>query len=203
MNKPTNILFSGVGGQGIILASDITAIVLMRSGLDVKKSEIHGMAQRGGSVIAHLRFGEKIHSPVIEKGTTDLLVSFEMLESVRCLPYMKRKGTVILNTQKIPPLSVSTGAEQYPSNIDDQLRDHGLEVKTVNALETAQSLGEIRTVNMVMTGVLSHFLPVDEHVFKDVIRERIKKQFIEVNLEAFHRGREIIGYKEKQTSRAP
>ncbi|MEE9524433.1 MAG: 2-oxoacid:acceptor oxidoreductase family protein, partial [Thermodesulfovibrionales bacterium] len=136
------------------------------------------------------------------KGTADIHVAFEMMESLRYLPYMKKKGMIVLNTQKIPPLSVSAGYEIYPTNIVDQLLDRGLEVYTVNALEIARSVRELRTVNMVMTGALSRFLPVDESILRETIRERLKERFIEVNLEAFNRGREIIDHKEKQTSGA-
>ena len=198
MNKTTNILFSGIGGQGIILSSDITALAIMNSGLDVKKSEIHGMAQRGGSVVAHLRLGDKIYSPVIEQGTVDIHVAFEMMESLRYLPYMKKKSMIILSTQKIPPLSVSAGCEIYPTKIVDQLLDRGLEVYTIDALEVAKSVGELRTVNMVMVGALSHFLGVDQNLFKDIIREKVKEQLIEVNIEAFIRGRDTVRQKREQ-----
>lgn len=200
MDRPANILFSGVGGQGIILASDITAHAVMRSGLDVKKSEIHGMAQRGGSVVAHLRFGEKIYSPVIERGTADIQVSFEMLESLRYLPYMGKRSTVILNTQEIPPLSVSAGTESYPPGIVTELRKRGLVVYPLEALDIALSLGEIRTVNMIMLGALSLFLPIDATLFEETIREKVKERFIDINLEAFRKGRTFIGQHKEHTS---
>jgi indolepyruvate ferredoxin oxidoreductase beta subunit len=199
-NKATNILFSGIGGQGIILSSDITALAIMNAGLDVKKSEIHGMAQRGGSVDAHLRFGDKIYSPVIEKGSADIHVAFEMMESLRYLSYMKQKGMVILNTQKIPPLSVSTGHATYPTSIVDQLHGCGLDVYTVDALELARSIGELRTVNMVMVGALSHFLDIDQKLFMDMISKKIKEQFVEANIKAFNLGRHSMKLKMYQPS---
>jgi len=186
-----NIVFSGVGGQGILLASEITADAVISSGLDVKKSEVHGMAQRGGSVVAHLRFGKKVYSPLIEAGTADIQVAFEMLESLRYLALLKPGGTVIVNTQKIPPLSVSTGILDYPADVPAELRDRGFDVYPVDALEVARAVGEVRTVNIVLMGAMSRFLPVTEKVFLDTIRKRVKPKFVDVNLEAFRKGREM------------
>jgi len=186
-----NIVFSGVGGQGILLASEITADAVISSGLDVKKSEVHGMAQRGGSVVAHLRFGKKVYSPLIEAGTADIQVAFEMLESLRYLALLKPGGAVIVNTQKIPPLSVSTGILDYPADVPAELRDRGFDVYPVDALEVARAVGEVRTVNIVLMGAMSRFLPVTEKVFLDTIRKRVKPKFVDVNLEAFRKGREM------------
>ncbi len=191
MKEPFNILFSGVGGQGIILASEITSFALIKAGMDVKKSEVHGMAQRGGSVVAHLRFGEKVYSPLIDPGNADILVAFEMMEPLRYLPYLKKEAGVIVNTQKIPPLSVSTGKLEYPKDVIELLRERDLKVYPVDALDVASSLGEVRTVNMVLVGSLSRLVPVKEEMFIEVIKERVKKNFIDVNIDAFRRGREL------------
>lgn len=186
-----NILMSGVGGQGILLASEITSYALIEAGLDVKKSEVHGMAQRGGSVVAHLRYGEKVYSPLIEPGGADIQVAFETLESVRYLPFLNKESRVIVNTQHILPPSVSTGLEKYPDNVLDELKKLGLAVFPIDAFKEAREIGELRAVNMVLVGALSRFLPVEEDMFLKVIDERVKKGFEEVNKRAFKRGREL------------
>lgn len=187
-----NIIFCGVGGQGILLASEITAFALMKSGYDLKKSEVHGMAQRGGSVVAHLRYGEKVYSPLIEPGTVDIEVAFEMLESLRYLPYLNKKSKVIVNTQKILPSPVATGVERYPDDITEEFGKRGLSVFPVDAFGIAQSIGEIRAVNMVLVGALSVFLPVEEEVFFEVIAARIPEKLRKVNSEGFLKGKDTI-----------
>ena len=192
MKNSGNILFCGVGGQGILLASEITSLALISSGLDVKKSEVHGMAQRGGAVVAHLKFGKKVFSPLIEFGGADIEVAFEMIESMRYLPYLNKKTRVIVNTQKILPISVSSGSEQYPEDIAGQLRRRGLSVFPVNAFEAARDAGEAKALNMVLVGGLSLFIPVKEKVFLEVISRRIPEKFRKANIAAFMKGREII-----------
>ena len=192
MGKTGNILLCGVGGQGILLASEITSSALIKAGLDVKKSEVHGMAQRGGSVVAHLRYGEKVYSPLIEPGSADIAVSFELLESLRYLPYYHKGTKVIVNTQKILPAPVSTGLDTYPTDVLEQLKARGLAVFPVDAFDIARSVGETRAVNMVLVGALSVFLSVDEKIFLAVIEERIPEKIRRVNREAFMKGREII-----------
>ncbi len=193
MTDTTNILFTGVGGQGILLASEITSDALIETGLDVKKSEVHGMAQRGGAVEAHLRFGKKVYSPLIEPGGADLQVSFELMESLRYIQYLKPESKVIVNTQRIYPLSVATGLMDYPEDVIGKLKDYGVEVYPVDAFQMAKEIGEVRVVNVILVGMLSRFLPVKEEVFFDIIKSRVKKQFVDVNLEAFKRGRELTG----------
>jgi len=192
MGKTGNILLCGVGGQGILLASEITSSALIKAGLDVKKSEVHGMAQRGGSVVAHLRYGEKVYSPLIEPGSADIAVSFELLESLRYLPYYHKGTKVIVNTQKILPAPVSTGLDTYPTDVLEQLNARGLAVFPVDAFDIARAAGETRAVNMVLVGALSVFLSVDEKIFLAVIEESIPEKIRRVNLEAFMKGREII-----------
>lgn len=193
MGKKGSVIFCGVGGQGIILASEITSFALIEAGFDVKKSEVHGMAQRGGSVVAHLRFGGKVYSPLIEPGTADIEVAFEMLESLRYITYLNKESRVIVNTQKILPSSVATGVEGYPDDILGQLKSKGLSVFPVDALGAAKTLGETRAVNMVLVGALSVFLPVEEDAFLYVIDAKVPEKFRDVNRKAFLKGKEIVG----------
>ena len=192
MKQSGNILFSGVGGQGILLASELTAYAQLEAGFDVKKSEVHGMAQRGGSVEAHLRYGERVYSPLIEPGTADIQVAFEELEAARYLPYLHKDSAVIVNTQKIMPPAVATGKASYPTNILDELRDRGIKVVSVDAFDVAREIGELRTANVVMVGAMSNFLAVSPDIFLQVIDQRVKEQFREVNKKAFMAGRELV-----------
>ena len=161
MKETGNILFSGVGGQGILLASEITVYALLAAGYDAKKSEVHGMAQRGGSVTAQLRYGKKVYSPLIEPGCADIQMAFEMMEAVRYLPFLHKGSKVIVNTQKILPPSVATGQAEYPEDVLDQLTERDIVVVPVDAFDIAREVGEVRTANVVMVGALSAFLPVD------------------------------------------
>lgn len=192
MAETTNILLCGVGGQGILLASEILSSVLMQKGYDVKQSEVHGMAQRGGSVVAHLRFGEKVYSPLIELGTADYALSFELLEALRYLPYLHKGSRLIVNTQRILPSPVSTGLETYPPDILEQLEKKGVSVYPVDAFGEAQAIGEARAVNMVLVGALSQFLDVEEGLFVSVIHQRIPEKIRKKNMDAFLKGREIV-----------
>ena len=191
MSEHGNILFCGVGGQGILLASEVTAYSLLAAGMDVRKSEVHGMAQRGGSVTAHLRYGGKVYSPLISPGEADIVVAFEMLEAVRYLPYMHSDSKVIVNTHKIYPPAVATGKMAYPENVLNELTSRNIHVKELDAFEIARGVGEVRAVNIVMVGVLSTYLPVDEQVYVDVMNERIPARFRDVNIRAFQEGRKI------------
>ncbi|WP_456385382.1 indolepyruvate oxidoreductase subunit beta [Desulfolithobacter sp.] len=192
MKQGGNILFCGVGGQGILLASEVAAYAQLAAGFDVKKSEVHGMAQRGGSVEAHLRYGERVYSPLIELGKADILVSFEILEAARYLPYLHPGSAVVVNTQKILPPAVAIGKASYPNNILDELTTRGINVVPVDAFDVARDIGELRTANVVMVGAMSHFLPVDPQVFLDVIDTKVKEAFREVNKKAFLAGRELV-----------
>jgi indolepyruvate ferredoxin oxidoreductase beta subunit len=191
MNEQGNILFCGVGGQGILLASEVTAYSLLAAGMDVRKSEVHGMAQRGGSVTAHLRYGAKVYSPLISPGEADIVVAFEMLEAARYLPYMHADSTAIVNTHRIYPPAVATGKMQYPENVLDEIKRKDINVKTLDAFEIARSVGEIRAVNIVMVGMLSTYLPVEEKIFLDVLHDRIPQKFRDVNIRAFQEGRKV------------
>ncbi len=191
MEESGNILFSGVGGQGILLASEITAYSLLAAGYDAKKSEVHGMAQRGGSVTAQLRFGKRVYSPLIEPGRADIQMAFEMMEAVRYLPYLHPGSKVIVNTQKILPPSVANGQAQYPEDVLDHLTEKGITVVPVDAFDIAREVGEVKTANVVMVGALSPFLPVDASLYEEVIRTRVPERFRDVNLQAFAAGRKI------------
>ncbi len=189
MEETGNILFSGVGGQGILLASELTVYSLLAAGYDAKKSEVHGMAQRGGSVTAQLRYGKKVYSPLIEPGGADIQVAFEMMEAVRYLPYLHKGSKVVVNTQKILPPSVATGQAEYPEEVLNHLTERDIIVVPVDAFDIAREVGEVRTANVVMVGALSAFLPVDEANFEEIIRKRVPQKFIDVNLKAFAAGR--------------
>jgi indolepyruvate ferredoxin oxidoreductase beta subunit len=191
MSEQGNILFCGVGGQGILLASEVTAYSLLAAGMDVRKSEVHGMAQRGGSVTAHLRYGTTVYSPLISPGEADIVVAFEMMEAARYLPYMHSQSKVIVNTHKIYPPAVATGKMTYPGNVLTELTSRDIHVRELDAFEIASGVGEVRAVNIVMVGVLSTYLPIDEQVYVDVMNERIPERFREVNIKAFHEGRKV------------
>jgi indolepyruvate ferredoxin oxidoreductase beta subunit len=192
MKQSGNILFSGVGGQGILLASELTAYAQLEAGFDVKKSEVHGMAQRGGSVTAHLRYGEKVYSPLIEPGKADIQVAFEEMEAARYLPYLHKDSAVVVNTQKILPPSVAIGKASYPTGILDELRNRGIKVVALDAFAVAREIGELRTANVVMVGAMSNFLAVSPQIFLDVIDRQVKEQFREVNKKAFTAGRDLV-----------
>ncbi len=191
MESSGNILFCGVGGQGILLASEITAYALLSSGLDAKKSEVHGMAQRGGSVEAHLRYGKNVYSPLIEPVTADLLLAFEIMEALRYLPYLNKNSTVIVNTQKILPPAVATGKALYPGNILEELADRGLTVIPVDGYEIAKTAGNAKAANVALVGALSSLMPIPEETFIDVIKQRIPARFLDVNLSVFQEGRKV------------
>ncbi len=184
-----NILFSGVGGQGILLASEITAYALLEAGYDAKKSEVHGMAQRGGSVTAQLRYGDRVYSPLIEPGRADLLVAFELMEAPRYLPFLHAGSRVIVNTQKILPPSVATGLTSYPEDVLAAVRACDIQVVEIDAFALAREAGEVKAANVVMVGALSHFLPVDAAACEAIINTRVPERFREVNLRAFAAGR--------------
>ncbi len=192
MKQSGNILFSGVGGQGILLASELTAYAQLEAGFDVKKSEVHGMAQRGGSVEAHLRYGERVYSPLIDPGTADILVAFEILEAARYLPYLHKNSAVVVNTQKILPPAVALGKMEYPDNILDELTGRGINVVAIDAFAVAEEVGELRTANVAMVGAMSNFLAVPAQTFLDVIDSRVKPAFREVNKQAFEAGRKLV-----------
>lgn len=184
-----NILMVGVGGQGVILASEILSEVMMRAGHDVKKSEVHGMAQRGGSVSSHVRFGPRVFSPLIKKGDADILFSFEMLESVRYLDFLKKDALIVVNNQKVLPPSVTLGVDSYPENIPQILRERFSRFEIVDALGIAQRAGNGRALNVAFLGVLSRYVDADEGIWREVITSMLPPKLVDVNLKAFSLGR--------------
>jgi indolepyruvate ferredoxin oxidoreductase beta subunit len=184
-----SILLAGVGGQGILRASDILCLAFMASGLDVKKSEVHGMAQRGGCVTSHVRYGRKVYSPIAKKGDVDILVSFEKLEALRYLDYLKPQATIIINEEEIYPPSVNFGDAKYPENIYDRVSLHFKTVKMINALDLARKAGNIRAVNTVLLGVLSTFLDLKSDLWEKVLQEAFPSKSLEANLKAFNLGK--------------
>jgi indolepyruvate ferredoxin oxidoreductase beta subunit len=190
--KTTNILIVGVGGQGIVLSSEILAKVALAGGFDVKQNEVHGMAQRGGSVTSHVRFGEVVFSPTIEPGTADVLLAFEQLEALRWLHYLAPNGIALVNLQKIDPITVAAGAVAYPENIEQKLQQGCPQFKSINGLDIAEKAGNLRAVNMVLLGALSRHLEFEKQLWEDCIRQRVPGRTIEMNLAAFHAGIEAV-----------
>jgi len=184
-----NIVIVGVGGQGILLTSDILAEVAFEEGYDVKKSEIHGMAQRGGSVISEVRFGEKVYSPLIKKGEADILLALEKLEALRFSIYLKKEGIAIVNNLEIPPLGVNLGKEKYPRDILSRIEHKISRVIRVEAITMAKKAGSPKTMNVVMLGVLSFFLPFSIPSWEKVIKKRVPSYSTEFNIRAFELGR--------------
>ncbi|MEO0083094.1 MAG: indolepyruvate oxidoreductase subunit beta [candidate division WOR-3 bacterium] len=191
-NKITNIICCGVGGQGVLLFTDILANVAMSAGLDVKKSEVHGMAQRGGSVISQLRYGEKVFSPLIEETTADFIVGFEKLETLRYLHYLSEKGKVLVDDLEIAPLPVLVGETEYPKDILPRIKARAKKVYVIEAFNRALQLGESRTQNVIMLGALSCFLKFPLELYFSAIQQNIKAKFVELNLKAFEQGRTLI-----------
>ncbi len=195
MDKITNIIITGVGGQGILLASEILSQAAVQAGFDVKRSEIHGMSQRGGSVNSHIRFGKKIYSPLVMKGECDMLLSFEKMESLRMIEYANCKTTIIVNTQKINPSTVTSGLAVYPENIEDLLKSNFKNVIFVDALKLAQEAGNIRTANIALLGVASKVLDIPIEIWENAISQRVPERAVEVNLKAFHLGLQMAQVK--------
>lgn len=182
-----DIIIVGVGGQGTLLASKIIGNMTLKNNLDTKVSEVHGMAQRGGSVITHVRIGEKIHSPLVSEGKADYVIAFEALEAGRGVPFLKQGGTLIVNTQEIMPMPVVSGTAAYPQEPYQEANERG-SVEQVDALTIAQNCGNTKAVNMVLLGKLAKHLPWDADKWHDAIRESVKPHTFEVNQRAFNMG---------------
>ena len=187
-----NVFLAGVGGQGALLASEVLGETFLIGGYDVKKSEVHGMAQRGGAVTTHLRYGPKVFSPLIEAGSADLLVAFEKMEALRFAHFLKPAGAAVVNAQEIMPPSVATGRERYPDDIDERLAGVTPNLYMIDALAAALSLREVRAVNMVMVGAASHLLPLPEDCYLEALRARLPERIVEVNAKAFRAGRALM-----------
>ena len=184
-----NIIIVGVGGQGSLLASKILGHLLLNEGFDVKVSEVHGMSQRGGSVITYVRFGEKVYSPIVDKGEADFIVSFELLETARWLEYLKAGGQIVTNTQQIDPMPVITGAATYPENLVEKIRDKGIKIDAMDCLTLAKQAGSQKAVNIVLLGRLSHYFDISEESWLNSLKANVPPKFLEINQKAFELGK--------------
>ncbi|HPY83411.1 MAG TPA: indolepyruvate oxidoreductase subunit beta [Ruminococcus flavefaciens] len=187
-----SIMIVGVGGQGSLLASRLLGNVLLAQGYDVKVSEVHGMSQRGGSVVTYVKYGDKVYSPVIEKGEADAVISFELLEAARCLPFLKKGGHLITSTQQIDPMPVIIGAAEYPENLEDKLRAAGADLVAVDALKLAEEAGSAKASNVVLMGVLSARTDFPEELWQKAIEQCLPPKFLELNKKAFELGRNAV-----------
>ena len=188
--KTKNIMIVGVGGQGSLLASKLLGRLLLTRGYDIKVSEVHGMSQRGGSVVTYVRYGEKVYSPVIDKGEADFIVSFELLEAARWTEYLKDGGKIIVNTQQINPMPVIIGAAEYPEKLAEKIEAAGLALDAFDALKLAEEAGSSKAVNIVLMGRLSKYFDFTEEEWLDAIEKSVPAKFLELNKKAFKLGRE-------------
>jgi indolepyruvate ferredoxin oxidoreductase beta subunit len=187
----TNILLVGVGGQGILLASEVLSEAFMLAGYDVKKSEIHGMSQRGGSVVSHVRFGEKVYSPIVPEGEGDILFGFEILETYRSLPLLKKGGTVVANDLRIQPPAVLLGQDSYPEGLADKIADQFPDFLLVDGPHLATVAGNPRAANTVLLGAVSKRLAIAENFWMAALEKMVPKKALEINLKAFQMGRSL------------
>ena len=187
-DKVTNIMIVGVGGQGALLASKTLGRVLMDAGYDVKVSEVHGMSQRGGSVVTYVRYGKKVYSPIVDKGEADFIVSFEMLEAARYTEYLKKDGQIVVNTQQIDPMPVITGAAKYPANLVEKMQKEEIKVDALDCLSLAEKAGTSKSVNIVLMGRLSKYMDFPKEAWMSAIEKLVKPQFVEINKKAFELG---------------
>jgi len=183
-----NILISAVGGQGALLASRIIGKLAQNLGLDVKVSEVHGMSQRGGSVVTYVKFGKKIYSPIVEKGTADVILAFEMLEGGRYAEFLKKNGTLIISNQRIEPMPVITGAMEYPESLEEELSQLPIKLIITDAIELASKAGNVRSTNLVLIGILAAISKISKEEWEKAISETVPSSLLEVNLKAFELG---------------
>ena len=183
-----NIMIVGVGGQGTLLASRLLGNVAMKQGYDVKVSEVHGMSQRGGSVVTYVKMGDKVYSPIIEKGEADYLLAFENLEALRWIDYLKKGGTLVLNDQQIDPMPVIIGKAKYPEKIIERLWDGGVKMNFIDALQIAKECGNIKAVNIVLIGLLAKTSGIAKEVWLKAMEEVIPQKILDVNIKAFNAG---------------
>lgn len=190
MSKVKGIMIVGVGGQGTLLASRILGSVLIGQGYDVKMSEVHGMSQRGGSVVTYVKFGDKVYSPLVDRGEADYILAFERLEAARWVSHLRQGGTLILNDRPVSPMPVITGAMKYPENIVSKLEANGVKIIASDALSMATQSGNARSVNVVLIGILSALTEFSEDVWQKALEDCIKPKFLELNKKAFAVGRQ-------------
>ena len=185
-----NIMIVGVGGQGTLLASKLLGHVLLGQGYDVKVSEVHGMSQRGGSVVTYVRFGDKVYSPVIDRGEADIIVSFELLEAARWLEYLKPEGQIIVNTQEVEPMPVITGGAKYPENLTEKMKEKGAKVDAADFLAVAEKAGSAKAVKIALRGRLSTYFPeIPEEEWQKAFEACVPAKFLELNKKAFELGK--------------
>jgi indolepyruvate ferredoxin oxidoreductase beta subunit len=192
MGDITNFVLVGVGGQGIILASTIISEAAVLKGFDVKNNEVHGMAQRGGSVISQIRFGEEVYSPLAGYGTAHFMIALEKLEALRYIYMCNEETKLIINDVEIVPITVTSGAFDYPIDIDTQLTSHYKHIQLIDAQRIARHVGSIRTANVVLIGAMSNYLPIEDTIFEKAITNSVKKDYIDMNIDAFYRGKEAV-----------
>ena len=185
-----NIMIVGVGGQGSLLASKLLGRLLLTKGYDVKVSEVHGMSQRGGSVVTYVRFGDKVYSPVVDKGEADFIVSFELLEAARYTEDLRKGGKIVTSTQQINPMPVITGAAAYPDGLIEKMLAAGIDVDAIDALALAEEAGSAKAVNIVLMGRLSRWFDFSEEEWLQAIEQTVPAKFLELNKKAFMLGRE-------------
>lgn len=188
--KTKNILLVGVGGQGIILVSKILTAGLLKAGYDVKMSEVHGMAQRGGSVSTQVRYGDKVYSPIIGKGQADILVSFEKMEAARWIEYLKPDGKIVVNNYEIPSMPIAIGKAEYPKGVIEALEKQ-FETTKLNAASVAMEVGNIRTQNIVLLGALVKALGIDEIDWIEILRENLPQKMVDINIKAYEKGQQL------------
>ena len=186
-----NVMIVGVGGQGSLLASRVLGRLLIDAGYDVKVSEVHGMSQRGGSVVTYVRYGDRVYSPIVDRGEADFIVSFELLEAARNLPYLKEGGQIVTNIQKIDPMPVITGAAEYPDDLVEKMRKKGAKVDAMDCLSLAREAGSVKAVNMVLMGRLSHYFGEPEEAWISAMEATVPEKFIEMNKKAFSLGKDF------------
>ena len=188
MSNVKSVIIVGVGGHGTLLASRVLGSAMLSQGVDVKVSEVHGMSQRGGSVVTYVRYGDKVYSPIIAQGEADVLLAFEALEAARYLPWLKPEGTVVVNTQQMDPMPVVTGVAEYPKDILGKVREQGVKVVALDALGMAEEAGSSKAVNVVLIGAMAKKLDLPKEVWIDTIKETVPSKFIDMNLKAFELG---------------
>ena len=188
MSKTTSVMIVGVGGQGSLLASKLLGRLLMDEGYDVKVSEVHGMSQRGGSVVTYVRFGEKVYSPIVTEGEADVIIAFEKLEAARYAKYLKKDGRLVVNTQQIDPMPVIIGAAEYPAGVLDELSAKGLSVDALDALTLAREAGSAKAVNIVLMGRAAKYFDIPYERWIAAIENTVAPKFVEMNKTAFNLG---------------
>ena len=183
-----SIMIVGVGGQGTLLASRILGNLIVTKGYDLKVSEVHGMAQRGGSVVTYVRFGEKVHSPIVTMGEADIILAFEQLEAYRLVPYLKENGKMIMNSQRMEPMPVITGAAEYPADISAKLKKYTDSFIELDALKLAVEAGNAKAVNVVLIGVMAQDMEFSEEEWTEAIKKTVPEKFVDINIKAFQAG---------------